>query len=86
MGLLTANICGRMAKKADSKDGRLRHSVLMRKMSHHGVEIAGWQETHFRSEAEIQSQQFWASGQGYGMFASVADGNASAAVSWNLSG
>ena len=82
MGVLTANLNGWMARKQDSTDTRLRRAHRVRKMDQHGIQLAGIQETHFDTEAEISQQKYWLSKRGYGMEATITSGRGSAAVLW----
>ena len=82
MWILTANLNGWMARKQESTDARLRMAHLVRKMDPHGIQLAGIQETHFDTEAEILQQKYWPSKRGYGMEATVVSGRGSAAVPW----
>ena len=82
MGVLTASLNGWMACKQEPTHTRLRRAHLVRKMDQHGVQLAGVQETHFDTEAEILQQKYWLSKRGYGMEATVASGRGSAAVLW----
>ena len=81
MGVLTANLNGWMARKQYSTDTRLRRAHLVRKMDQHGIQLAGIQETHFDTEAEISQQKYWPK-RDYGMEATVASGRGSAPVLW----
>ena len=82
MGILTANLNGWTARQQESTDTTLRRAHLVRKMDHHGIQLAVIQETHFDTEAEILQQKYWLSKRGYGMGATVASERGSAAVLW----
>ena len=82
MGILTPNLNGWMAGKQESTDTRLRRAHLVRKMEQHGIQLAGIQETHFDTEAEILQWKYWLSKRGYGMEATVASRRGSAVVLW----
>ena len=80
MGILTSNLNRWMERKQESTDTRLRRAHLVRKMYQHGIQLAGIQETHFDTEAEILQHKYWLSRRGYGMEATVASRRGSTAV------
>ena len=64
MGILTANLNGLMSRKKESTDTRLRRAHLVRKMDHHGIQLAGISETHLTRRPRFFNRSIGCQGGG----------------------